>query len=149
MLLGVLISGWHVGITDFERISASSEILQWFQAVFRSVHLLLPCFHLPEQLPEDAQGPSTGVPGSTLSPRDCWRLTEQDWHLVERSQEELAALTGCKDGLSELRCLALLEAGGMQGVQQHQQSPAGAGKALPEGGGGGCSSSLACHGRVW
>lgn len=37
---------------------------------------------------------------------------------------------GQKDGLSELRCLALLEARGMQGVQQHQQSPAAAGKAL-------------------
>lgn len=76
------------------------------------------------------QRPSTGLPGSAPFLRDCRRLTEQDWHLVERSQEELAALAGWKDGLSELRCLALLEAGGMQGVQQHQQSPAGAGKAL-------------------
>lgn len=92
--------------------------------------MLLLCFLLPEQLPKDAQRPSPDLPGSTPSLRDCWRLTEQDWPLVEQSQEELAALTGWKDGLSELRCLALLEAGGMQGVQQPQQSPAGAGKAL-------------------
>lgn len=91
--------------------------------------MLLLCFHLPEQFPKGAQRPCTDVPGSAPL-RNCRRLTEQDWHLVEQSQEELAALTGWKDGLSELRCLALLEAGGMQGVQQHQQSSTGAGKAL-------------------
>lgn len=105
--------------------------------------MLLLCFHLPEQLPKDAQRPSPDLPGSMPFLRDCWRLTEQDWHLVEQSQEELAALTGWKDRLSELRCLALLEAGGMQGVQQPQQSPAGAGKALRRGGGGYSSSSPA------
>lgn len=92
--------------------------------------MLLLCFRLPEQFPKGAQSPCTDVPGSAPPLRDCRRLTEQDWHLVERSQEELAALAGWKDGLSELRCLALLEAGGMQGVQQHQQSSTGDGKAL-------------------
>lgn len=56
----------------------------------------------------------------------------------------------CKDGLSEPRCLALLEARGMQGAQQHQQSPTAAGKAVcREAGWVGKSSSLACRSRGW
>lgn len=55
---------------------------------------------------------------------------------MEQSQEELAALTGWKDRLSEALCLALLEARGMQSVQQHQQSPAAAGKMFHREGGG-------------
>lgn len=60
-----------------------------------------------------------------------------------------SSLTGRKDGLSEPRCLALLEARGMQGVQQHQQSLAAAGEALCREEGWVCySSSLACHSSI-
>lgn len=83
------------------------------------------------------QRPSAGLPGSASSPRDRWRLTERDWHLVEPSQEELAALSGGGKMGSASRgawhCLKLEECRAFSSIN----SPAAAGKGLLQGGGRG------------